>query len=71
MFKIEMIRVRTFKITSLTRQVLGDIAKYHYKEEGFNTTEEFIELWKRLHPRKGYDPKQIVWYHEFVEVKDG
>ena len=65
-----------FTITHLERAnkygyTLFDIAHYHYREEGFDTPEEFIECWKKIHPRKGYDPDQTVYVHFFKRLDNG
>lgn len=43
------------------------VAKELFISEGADAPEEFVEVWKRIHPRKGYVPNQIVWYHHFKE----
>lgn len=56
---------RYFSLVSANKMKLGEVAENHYLEEGFNSDMEFIKCWKKLHPRKGYDPEQIVWFHKF------
>jgi len=46
---------------------VGDVANKYFKEEGFTSPEEFIKVWKEIHPRKGYDPDQMVWGHHFIK----
>lgn len=50
---------------AVDRFPLSYVAKYFFGGEGFDTTEDFIECWKKIHPRKGYDPEQKVWVHYF------
>jgi hypothetical protein len=58
-----------FDILSVTEMSLHDVAYKHYMEEGFNTPESFIKYWNMLHPRKRYDPEQIVQFHKFKKVE--
>lgn len=60
---------KTFNILAITKMKLGEVTEKHYKDEGATTKEEFIEVWKSLHPNKGYNPEQIVYYHESEPVK--
>ena len=56
---------RSFKLTKVDKVYLQDVVFTSYKEEGFDSQPEFIECWKKLHPRKGYVPEQEVWFHRF------
>jgi hypothetical protein len=40
----------------------------HWKEEGCESREDFIQLWQKIHPRKGYDPYQQVYVHIFRRI---
>lgn len=55
----------TFLIRVTTQFTLGEIARYFYRNEGFSSPEEFIAFWNEIHPRKGYDPEQKVYVHDF------
>jgi len=55
----------TFQLTKVYKVYLQDVCATAYEKEGFNSQPEFIECWKKLHPRKGYVPDQEVWFHEF------
>lgn len=55
----------TFQITKIEHLELGIIAKHYYKEEGVDSPEEFINIWKRLHPGRGWRPDQVVYLHQF------
>jgi len=59
----------TFQIAILSNWSLASIANVFYILEGFESREEFIECWKLIHPRKGYDPEQRVWLHIFKRVE--
>ena len=45
------------------------VVRADWKAEGFKSPEGFEEGWKRLHPRKGFDPEQVVWVHKFKKVE--
>lgn len=60
----------TFKILNVSTCNLACVAKFEYKAEGLKTPEQFIEVWKKIHPRKGWVPSQVVKLHEF-ERMDG
>lgn len=48
---------------------LKTVAENHYRQEGFESPDEFIQVWNQIHPRKGYNPEQAVWLHEFQLAK--
>ncbi len=52
-------------LTAVTRVTLEEVATNFYKDEGFNSKEEFIALWKKLHPLVGYVPTKKVYTHWF------
>jgi len=54
-----------FILRDVYRIRLNVVAWYHYLEEGCNSETEFKKIWKRLHPRKGFQPDQKVYFHEF------
>jgi hypothetical protein len=60
---------RVFVLTWVSHVYLKQVFDTKYKEEGFVTPFEFALVWIQIHPRKGYDPNQSVWLHEFMEAK--
>ena len=58
---------QTFVITKVEKMLLRHVAK-NYIEEGFTSEDELIAFWNKLHPRKGFQPSQLVWVHEFQMV---
>lgn len=40
-----------------------------YRDEGCSSPEEFVRIWKTIHPRNPYDRDMEVWLHEFRLVK--
>ena len=59
----------TFEIIQVWRIPLGLVANALSKAEGFQSPEDFIQCWKRLHPRKGYMQEQKVYTHIFKLVR--
>jgi len=58
------------RITEVKKLKLVSVAKDWFKEEGFKTPEEFVEVWVDIHPRIGYSPDRIVFLHLFELVKE-
>lgn len=58
------------KLIWVLKQRLGDITMGEISAEGFSSKEEFKEIWKKLHPIKGWEPNHHVWVHRFELVKD-
>ncbi len=57
-----------FELLSIEHVHLGDVADILWKEEGASSRSEFIEIWKTIHPRKGFDPARRAWLHRFRRV---
>lgn len=60
-----------FELLEVKRRKLREVAFIHYDAEGCADPEHFIEIWNKLHPRKGYQPEQLVWSHLFRSIKCG
>lgn len=58
----------TFRLTKVDKVYLQDVASTFYKQEGFETQQEFVDVWVKLHPRKGWQFDQEVWLHQFKLV---
>ena len=54
------------RLTGLYQARLANVRDNFWRREGVASPEEFVEIWTRLHPHKGFDPDQFVWVHEFV-----
>jgi hypothetical protein len=54
-----------FEIFAVEKVRLEIVATERYKEEGFQSSNDFIKAWKLLHYVKGYDPQQMVFYHSY------
>ncbi len=57
-----------FKITKVEQAALGYVASILFKEEGLDSPADFIEIWRQLHPTKGYEAHEIVWLHRFERL---
>ena len=57
-----------FVLTWVSHVYLDDVAHLKYQDEGFESPNQFIEVWNQIHPRKGFDPLQTVWLHEFKKA---
>ncbi len=57
-----------FQIEAVGKFALGYVADEFWRQEGTNSREEFIEVWKQIHPWKGYQPQKVVWVHQFARV---
>ena len=56
-----------FIIDKIERRTLWDVAD-HWKQEGCYSRQDFIDLWKNLHRKKGYLPGQRVYVHIFRRI---
>lgn len=56
------------KVTDLKFEWLGDITSEDIKAEGYDTKEEFVEVWSKIN--KNYNPRQAVTVIKF-EVEEG
>lgn len=60
---------QTFTLVDITEMPLENVADF-WESEGCKSREHFIEVWCEIHPIKGYDPKQMVYLHQFMKVVD-
>lgn len=54
-----------FKIISVWKIDLSFIANNFYQVEGCYNPEHFKKIWQTIHPIKGYQPNQLVYFHLF------
>ncbi len=54
-----------FEITAVFRRMLQEVYFLDYGSEGFDSPAAFEAKWLQLHPRKGWVPEQMVWFHEY------
>jgi len=57
----------TFQIIARYKISLNHVAE-HWYDEGCDSSEDFIVLWGTIHPRKGFDPMQVVKVHVFRRI---
>jgi hypothetical protein len=60
---------RRYQIDLVIRVPLWFVAENLYLSEGAESYDEFIAVWTDIHPRRGYRPDDMVWYHHFREVE--
>ena len=59
----------TFEVVSVCRILLCTVAERHYRHEGYATREEFRLAWAARHPRRGWQPGQLVYHHVIRKVQ--
>lgn len=59
---------RVFVLTEVYPTFLDVVVGLHSLEEGFNSIQEFIDCWDRLHPHITYlqRPSRSVYFHRFA-----
>ena len=59
---------KTFVLTWVYETMLESVAYHFYFEEGFESRQEFIDCWDRLHPRIKFwkNPERTAYLHRFV-----
>ncbi len=57
-----------FEIESIEYLKLVTVTFMYYKEEGATGSQEFIDVWTRLHPKVGYIPSKKVYFHKFRKI---
>jgi hypothetical protein len=60
---------RTFEITSLSHDRLGDMTNVEAQSEGFEDLESYRALIIRMHRGMEWNPDHRVWVHRFREVE--
>lgn len=58
-----------FRLVSVDAVPLAEVASL-WREEGCQSEEHFKEVWREIHPVKGYDAAQIVTLHRFRKVPE-
>lgn len=59
----------TFQITDVMRCSLMLVANEYYLDEGCDSSEDFVKIWEKIHPRRGFDPNQGVYVHTFEKME--
>ena len=63
-----MVDGRTYQIEFIVELPLWFVKHFLYETEGCETPDEFEVVWCKIHPVKGFDSSQIVYYHFFNDV---
>ena len=58
----------TFRISLVKKLPIALIANEFYDAEGFDTREDFIKIWEKIHPIIGYQPEKEYWCHLFALI---
>jgi len=58
---------RKYELTHVIKVELEVVARHFWGVEGCNYPNQFCEVWKEIHPHKGYEPDWEVWLHLFTE----
>lgn len=56
-----------FLIEKIERRTLGDVAD-HYREEGCESWDDFVDVWNDIHRQKGFSLWQRVFVHIFRRI---
>jgi len=59
---------RKYQLIEVTKTKLKSVRDFGWQDEGCNSPEEFVKVWKKIHPRKGWIDNQYVWFHKFREL---
>ena len=57
------------EITSIKNRMLGTFGPADAKREGCDSFGQFVEVWKKIHPRKGFVVAQLVYVIQFRLVE--
>lgn len=55
----------TYELDLVIKLPLWFVSEDLYDSEGALNFLEFEDIWKKIHPKKGFIPEQEVWYHHF------
>src|SRR5579863_9105301 len=55
----------TFELTRVYWELLEVVRDTLYREEGFERPEEFVEIWREIHPTRGFVGGDCVWVLRF------
>lgn len=57
----------TFRLDSVYAQPFK-IIRLQWKAEGCKSEEDFMSVWKQIHPRKEFQPNELLFVHRFHRV---
>lgn len=59
----------TFEIREIVHLLLATVRDKFHLQEGFSSPGEFVAIWWKLHPIKGFDPEAAVYVHSFRKLE--
>ena len=59
-----------YELFEVKRMMLSEVASYYYVMEGCTSEEEFKQIWKDIHPYRGFCGNDLVWVHFFREARE-
>ncbi len=67
------VKGKAFRFVRVTRLRVGDITEDDIRKEGYQTKEEFEQMWIKSHPKsvsagKKLSPDDLCWCHEYEPV---
>jgi len=67
------VKGKAFRFVRVTRLRVGDITDEDIRKEGYQTKEEFEQMWVKSHPKsvsagKKLSPDDLCWCHEYEPV---
>jgi hypothetical protein len=57
----------TFRLDEVFQVSLKYIIS-HWKREGCTSEQDFIDVWKSIHPKRKFDLEETFWVHSFHRV---
>jgi hypothetical protein len=60
-----VIKGRKFILTKIYREPLCFVTEEEARKEGCNDLEEFKNIWKKIHPRREWNPSDVPWVHRW------
>jgi hypothetical protein len=54
-----------YAITAVTQMPLAKVQSQRWQAEGCDSPQDFEIEWEEIHPRRGFDPAQQVYVHDF------
>lgn len=60
---------QVFELVSIEQKTLDAVRDNYWQQEGCNSPAEFVEVWNRIHPTRGFIGSNVRWLHEFKLVR--
>lgn len=57
------------RLIAVERVPLGEVERDHWRAEGLESPAHFRMVWGDIHPKRDYDPTQMVFLHTFEVVR--